>query len=178
MIIFDPSPRIRRARENDAPVIAQIHVLSWRAAYRDQIPGEALNCLSVGESEEEWRGRLRGAAGTEERVWIAEAGGSVAGFLDSRPSGDADVAPMTGELTCMYFLTEWWGKGIGRALLSHTLEDLKGRGFRVVTGWILSANERARSFFEAAGFVTDGPERDEELGGAKIRHVRYRLDLD
>ena len=42
--------------------------------------------------------------------------------------------------------------------------------------WVLVANERARRFYERAGFHADGPVVDFEVGGATLPEMRYRYD--
>lgn len=47
---------IRPALDSDARTIAQVHVNSWRAAYRGIFTDEYLAALSIDEREQMWRG--------------------------------------------------------------------------------------------------------------------------
>jgi GNAT superfamily N-acetyltransferase len=51
--------KVRQARDGDVPSIAEIHVRSWRAAYRGILSDELLDGLSVSEREtsdpSQWR---------------------------------------------------------------------------------------------------------------------------
>jgi len=69
------------------------------------------------------------------------------------------------------------GQGIGRRLFAKAIHDLAQRGYREVTLWVLDTNQRARSFYESAGWVPDGATKTEELPGAVLREVRYRAEL-
>jgi RimJ/RimL family protein N-acetyltransferase len=46
-----------------------------------------------------------------------------------------------------------------------------------VTLWVLRDNERARRFYERAGWSFDGTEKEDVVAGATVTEVRYRRDL-
>ena len=43
---------------------------------------------------------------------------------------------------------------------------------------MLNSNERARRFYEADGWTTNGSEQSEEFGGGVVDEVRYVRDLE
>lgn len=45
---------VRQARESDAPAIAEVHVASWRGAYRGLLPDEYLAGLRVERRTHMW----------------------------------------------------------------------------------------------------------------------------
>ena len=47
------------------------------------------------------------------------------------------------------------GRGLGRALHRHAIDDLFARGFDPLILWAFAANQRARCFYECAGWVLD-----------------------
>jgi len=49
---------LRAAVPADARAIAEIHVASWRSAYRGLLPDSLLDAMSVDELEQRWRSRL------------------------------------------------------------------------------------------------------------------------
>jgi hypothetical protein len=51
-------PEIRLARAADAPAIAEIHVLSWQAAYAGQLPDDYLDNLSISDRQHRWEQAL------------------------------------------------------------------------------------------------------------------------
>lgn len=151
---------VRTARLDDAAEIARVHVASWRAAYPGMVPQEILDGLSVERRTERWA-ELLGDEGPRDIVLVAERDGVVVGFASAGPSidggGDAGVDPEeTALLHAIYLDESAWGQGIGTALLDATLERLTGHGFGSVTLWVIEANDRARRFYEARGWTTDG----------------------
>ena len=168
--------RIREAEPKDAEAIAEVHVRSWQAAYRGQLTDEYLDGLSVGERLEQHRRSLEEPR-AEWRTWVAEDEGRVTGFAVTGPSEDADAEPSTGEVYAIYLEPDRVGTGLGRELFEHAISDLRDRGFSVVTLWVLETNERARRFYEAAGWRTDGTETNERVDCEMRPTVRYRVDL-
>jgi hypothetical protein len=57
------------------------------------------------------------------------------------------------------------------------LDALAGFGFGEATLWVLDANERARRFYEAGGWSTDGAAKIDDSHGFPIVEVRYRRAL-
>ncbi len=172
---------IREARPADAAALAAVHVLSWRAAYRDLLPGPYLAALDVEERAATWRARL--TAPDRPTVLLATAPGQdgdgrPVAFSCFRPwPGEGfDPAP-TAELAALYALPEAWGTGVGRALLSATTGALVAAGFRSAALWVFAGNERARRFYEAAGWRADGAAVREETGGRVLEELRYRKHL-
>jgi L-amino acid N-acyltransferase YncA len=169
---------IRPAVLEDARDIAQIHVRGWQWAYRGQVPDEILDGLSVERRMEGWERELAGVGvGSPSRVWVAERDGQVIGFASSGVSRDQDAAQGTAEIYAVYLLPEVAGTGVGRAIFAHAVDELRRQGFTAATLWVLETNERTRRFYEAAGWTPDGAAKTDELRGAELREVRYRIDL-
>ncbi|WP_051864524.1 GNAT family N-acetyltransferase [Streptosporangium roseum] len=61
------------------------------------------------------------------------------------------------------------GTGVGRALMDDALPHL---GPRAVL-WVLEGNERARRFYEEAGWSADDVTRDAPMGGELTHQLRY-----
>ncbi len=167
--------RIREAIAADARACAEVHVEGWRWAYRGLLPDAYLDRLSVEDRERMWREGFEAPGGRV--AWVAEAGGRVVGFCVTGPSEDADADRGTAEVYAIYLLPEVVGTGVGRRLFEHAVDDLRRRGFRTATLWVLEANERARRFYERAGWRTDGAVNQERIDRANLPTVRYRLDL-
>jgi ribosomal protein S18 acetylase RimI-like enzyme len=167
---------LRRAAEADAAAIATIHVRSWQRAYRGILPGSFLEGLRVQDREEGWR-RIMTTLAADRHPWLAEAGGDVAGFVSAGPSRDDDAGRQTGEVYAIYVDPDCWARGIGRALFSHAIHDLRDHGYDTATLWVLMDNRQARDFYEAAGWQADGAERSDSIGGQACEEVRYRIEL-
>jgi len=168
--------RIREGEPKDAEAIAGIHVRSWQEAYRGQLTDDYLDGLTVKDRLELHRYALEQPP-PEYRMWVAEDGGRILGFAVTGRSEDADADERTGELYAIYLEPERVGTGLGRTLFEHAIGDLRERGYRTVTLWVLQTNERARRFYEVAGWSTDGAAASERVDCEMRPTVRYRRDL-
>jgi len=167
---------IRAAVADDAHSIADVHVRSWRAAYRGLVDQAFLDRLSHFEHLSMWRHRFE-AADPDLHVLVAEAGGEVVGFSSFGPSRDDDAGVGTAEVYAIYLAPEWFGTGVGRKLLAGTVESLSRLGFRKFTLWVLELNDRARRFYEVAGWRWDGVRSVHDDAGLAEPILRYRRAL-
>jgi GNAT superfamily N-acetyltransferase len=171
-------PAIRRATSTDAQGIAEVHVLSWQWAYRGIIPDSVLDGLSVDARTAGWRGVIDGfdvARGSE--VWVGERDGRVAGFVLFGPTRDEDGSPDTGEVYAIYLIQDAAGSGLGRRLLALATDRLRSVGFNEATLWVVTQNQRARRFYERAGWRADGGTKEDDFDGAILEETRYRAPL-
>ena len=80
------------------------------------------------------------------------------------------------ELYALYVRPACWSTGTGRALMDRVLTRTGAAGYQFITLWVLRDNERARRFYERAGFAPDGTSNVlERLGG--VTELRYRRTL-
>ena len=107
---------------------------------------------------------------------MAEDESGMLGFTVPGASRDADATSEVGEVRTMFAAPAAWGRGVGHALMTAALDDLRERGYSEATVWSFADNERANRFYERHGFTRDGAERTEETW-ARIREVRYRPSL-
>jgi ribosomal protein S18 acetylase RimI-like enzyme len=168
--------QVRPASAADARGIAEVRVRTWQVAYRDILPAEFLDDLSVDASEDRFRERL--SAPTPDRsTWVAEAAGQVIGFVAAGVPRDEGTHPLTGEVYAIYVMPDCWDNGIGWDLLTRAEGELRERGYAEAVLWVLADNQRARAFYERAGWRSDGGTKQDTFGGAEVTEVRYRIDL-
>lgn len=161
-------PRIRRATPGDAEGITRCHVGGWTVHYRGILPDDYLDALDVEDGARKRRRFLReeieerealeaaGADPRQERAnWVLEEDGVIRGWASTGPARDDDLGRETNELYAIYVDPDLVGRGLGRALMTHCLEDAVERGFDAMVMWVLTGNERARRFYAAAGFEAD-----------------------
>jgi ribosomal protein S18 acetylase RimI-like enzyme len=155
-----------------------LHIRSWQWAYRGLIPDAYLDSLSATREQriEQRRANLA-ALPPHNRWWIAEQAGSAVGFAMTGRSRDLDAVAGTAEVYALYLAPEVAGQGIGRTLFAHSAADLRQRGFEQATLWVLESNQRARTFYEAAGWVPDGAKMSEARPGALLHEMRYTIML-
>ncbi len=167
---------VRTARPEDARPVAEVHVASWRHAYRGLLAEEYLERLSVEDREAMWLGAfsdpdLRSGA------FVAEVDGRIVGFASFGPSRDEDVPEGTGEVPAIYVDPSMLGTGVGRELFGAATLALRDAGFARATLWVLEANALARRFYEKAGWSWDGAVSTHMFDCANEPVVRYAVDL-
>jgi ribosomal protein S18 acetylase RimI-like enzyme len=165
---------IRAATTADARAIAEINVAGWRAAYRGLMPEEFLDSLSVEHREIAWRMRLEGVEAGDP-AWVAERDGAPIGYLASGPPRDEDADRDAAEIYAIYVHPGAWRSGAGRRLMETATAEWWRRGASGLLLWVLEDNARARSFYEALGWVGDGSSKTYDMGGFTTLEVRYRL---
>ncbi len=140
------------------------------------MPDQVLDGLSVPRRTEVWLPVAAGRPG--EQLLVLEGDGGVEGFAHVCAARDADVDVGTGEVSSIYLLPSAWGQGNGRALMEAVVRRLRAEGYHSAVLWVLVTNERARRFYDAAGWVCDGAEKTELIGGTtSITETRYRRTL-
>ncbi len=157
---------IRAPRQDEAAVIADLHLRTWAEAYADKFPPSAwgeesrVNRLAMWES-------ICSRPGPDMRVAVAEAEGELIGFagvgrnMDEPPSRDRQI-------WFIYLLARRQGSGAGQALLDEVL------GEAPASLWVLEDNPRAKSFYARNGFAEDGTRQSTGYAdsGDEIRMVR------
>ena len=156
---------IRPGTPADAEAVARVQVETWQAAYAHALPPEGLAALSVDSRAEVFRRRP---------PLVAEAAGEVVGFVAVGASRDAGA---DGELYAIYVHPDHWGQGIGQALIAAGEQRLRELGHGQAILWVLEDNPRARRFYEAAGWSTDGTKRPIEIFGTLVPEIRYAKEL-
>ncbi|HVG74182.1 MAG TPA: GNAT family N-acetyltransferase [Thermoleophilaceae bacterium] len=109
-------------------------------------------------------------------VLIAEDNEEVVGYVGCGTSRDDDIGDNVGEIRSLFVASSSWRTGVGKALTTAALDDLRERGYTEAIVWSFASNDRANRFYEAQGFTRDGAERTEERF-ADIPSVRYRRNL-
>ncbi|WP_343177663.1 GNAT family N-acetyltransferase [Pseudomonas sp. 4810-S13] len=165
---------IRDALPKDAKRIAQVHVSSWQHAYIDLMPADYLASLSatLPQREAYW---ARTIEGKDADVLVAEVDGDVIGWLSLGLCRDEDASEAaSGEVMAIYVLAEYWSKGIGAQLWQAGFKRLLDQGYKRITLWVLSGNERAIHFYKGLGGTEDhGSLRTLVRGGVTLDEVRY-----
>lgn len=78
---------------------------------------------------------------------------------DSESAGSGEPAGQAGpraELYAIYVLPEYWTAGAGHALMTEVLRQVRADGYAAISLWVLEENQRARRFYERAGFAVTG----------------------
>jgi GNAT superfamily N-acetyltransferase len=167
-------PVVREAALGDAAQIAEIHVATWKHAYRYLVPRAALDSLSVDERVKDWKKRLQA---TTRITYVLELEGSIVGWASVGPARDEDQKGNAGELYAIYMAPSFIGRRLGQVLFAHCESELQKDRYPIVTVWVLEANLGARRFYQKAGFQPDGATKSVLIGGASLAELRYSKRL-
>lgn len=154
-------PNVRPAVLDDVPAIAEIHVETWRAAYRGLLPDDFLASLSISDRRDMWdrvvsRGQATVLVATTETIGEMREDEKIVGFCSAgQPTDENQREDGTFELWTLYVSPDHWSSGAGRALWLAAESTLKALGADRVILWVLAGNERAIRFYRRAGFELD-----------------------
>jgi len=138
---------IREATIQDAQGIGKVHVDSWRTTYKDIIPDHFLNNLSYEQRTELAK---RNITKKDNHMLVAENEfGEIVGFADAS-TRESNVVPCSSDLTSIYLLEEYQGKGIGKLLLKELFMYFKQKGYQSIFVEVLAEN-KTRYFYEYYG---------------------------
>ncbi|WP_411081019.1 GNAT family N-acetyltransferase [Streptomyces sp. cmx-18-6] len=166
--------QIRQAEPEDAPAVAGVYVRSWQAGFAGLVQQRYLDAMDPSHEESGWKSRIAGARWPSTGVLVAESEAGIVGFVSFGPyEGDPAVA----EIGTLYAMPEVWGAGIGKRLMAAAVTALGQADYAHVVLWVLEGNERARRFYEAAGWHPDGTAVVDATGGAPLDKLRYGRPL-
>src|SRR5688572_24455070 len=145
---------LREGGRADAGAVAALHIASWLAAYRGELPDAFLDNQSLAERTAEWDARL---AAPEIRLLLLEDGDLLLGFAAFGPSRAPDADPrLVCELYNLRSLPDRRGGGLGRQLFDAVADEARRAGRTTLTLWVAERNWPARRFYERQGMHADG----------------------
>ncbi|MEQ7054155.1 GNAT family N-acetyltransferase [Paenibacillaceae sp. P-4] len=161
--------RIRKATINDAEGIAKVHVDSWRTTYKGIIPDDFLSKLSYKKRTDVW---IKNIENEDNFVVLAEnPEGQIVGFADC---GKRETVPNSGDLTSIYILKEYHGRGLGKELLRQLFLHFKFLGYQNIYVDVLEDN-KTRYFYEHYGAkLCDSTQII--IGGKVLNELTYEWD--
>ena len=146
---------------------AHVHCQAWKEAYVGLVDQAFLD----GRTLEMSRRSTQRAFELGISTWIAKDGDTVIGFIDYGPYRWDDLTA-AGEVYAVYVLKEYYGTGVGSALMGKALEAL--REYQQIALWVLAGNQRAIRFYSRFGYRLDGKEQVLTLG-TPVKDVRMVL---
>lgn len=163
--------------EADIDAVAALRVRGWRAAYAGLVPQYYLDAMSA---EAQAQRRRAGFASSRGTVWdlvaVDEDDIPVGWVCFGAYRGETDAA-VPGEVYALYVEPTLMGRGIGRALMDAAHHHAEVERFATLLLWVLRDNVRARRFYAAAGYVSDGAVESGLYGETAVEEVRYRRSL-
>lgn len=165
--------KIRWAVYDDAEDLGTIHSQGWKAAYKNIIPDKVLRLITAQERKKRFEEAIIDK--TQETAVLTKDN-KVIGFCTLGANRDEDLDDSYGEIWGIYLLPQYWGRGLGKALINWGIQELAQRGYDKISLWVLKDNIIARNFYEKIGFLFDGTVKDIEIGRL-LREVRYVLSI-
>ncbi len=163
--------KIREAKPDDAPQIAEVHIKSWRQAYKGIVHQSYLdNGLDINERTKRWHENL---AESRKGTFLAFDGEILVGFSTVGKSRDDDYSDY-GELYAIYLDPDYFGKSVGKALFQRSLEYAITQGFKKMFVSVLSYNKIGRDFYERLGAVPiENSEEELTIDGQPYLEMKY-----
>lgn len=150
---------------DDVEAVAELHIASWRAAYRGVVPDRVLDGDEFADGRRHrWRHRFDEPHGPGRATLVAVTDRGVVGFADIGPERPqaGGVERGWGEVYAFYLHPAAWGTGAAGPLMAGAVDHLRASGYADAALWVFRDNPRARAFYARAGWA-HVPERGEHL---------------
>ncbi len=141
---------VQLATSAETRVVRDVYLRSWRAGYAGLLDERDIDEGAARRADYDWAAEV---GRTDRRFALAAVGGD--------PSGVAAVGPDPSEeiggtwLDLFYVTPERWGSGVAPALHTWVLDDCRTRGVQLLRLRVVSAQQRARRFYEREGWTPD-----------------------
>lgn len=165
---------IREATVEDAAEIANVHINSWREAYKGLLPQDFLDerALNFKNRYELWK---RVTQNPNQVTLVAESTEhGVVGMVNGTNCRDEDKKDWC-EVWCIYLLEKYHGKRIGFNLLKQYFDIHSDKGFSKGYLWVLDNNPTIK-FYEKVGGRYDGRDKEGEISGQKVKELMFVWD--
>ncbi len=170
---------IRHATLEDAAEIANVHINSWREAYKDLMPQSFLDerPLNFKNRYMLWK---RIATDPKNVTFVAESPEhGIVGFINGSSPRDTEYADYA-EVYSLYLLKKYHGQKIGFRLLNIFFEHFKTLGANKAYLWVLKGNSTEK-FYHRTGGVFNGHTKTIMIAGLEMPEHCYvwnNLDLE
>lgn len=131
---------------------------------------------SVTHEDSFWQNRLESLSS----IWLfAEVGSHIVGMIGAFIK-DNKESPGTAILVGVYVNKDYRGKGIGKQLLAHLLQEIRTKGFiHKVKLWVAETQSSARKLYEGEGFAYIGKKAEPiEYNGRRYDELIMEKQLE
>lgn len=161
---------VRRAGIDDARALGRIYFDAENAWRRECYPGgvprdwfELVSPAEAGRSMAAWMDSAPDGAA----FFVAEAEGEAVGWAYAAPSEGGWL-----QLHALYVTPGRWRSGIGAMLLDAVEAWARGGGYSGAWLWAVETNPRSRAFYERFGWSADGSVDRRDGHPPLVRYVR------
>ncbi|MBY0413180.1 MAG: GNAT family N-acetyltransferase [Bdellovibrionales bacterium] len=171
--------KVRAATPDDAAEIANVHINSWREAYKGLLPQVFLDerPLYFKNRYQLWKSVL---SVPNNITFVAECSeNGVIGMVNGSKARNAEYEDYA-EVYCLYLLQKYHGQKIGFELLKKSFEAFEYRGYSKAYLWVLEGNPTIK-FYEKTGGIHKGHIMEETVAGQLMNELCFTwdsLDLD
>jgi diamine N-acetyltransferase len=147
---------VREAGAADVPVLAALGEEAFYTAYAGQLAHEPLAAFARRAFEPE---RLAQELAEQPGGYLLlEVDGEPAGLaqLLAREAQPAVTGAQPVELSKIYLLDKWIGRGLGTTLMQACVDEARRRGYQTLWLGVWEHNPRAIGFYEKWGFLAVG----------------------
>ncbi|WP_066191880.1 MULTISPECIES: GNAT family N-acetyltransferase [Gracilibacillus] len=130
--------QIRKATINDAKTIAEVYVHSWKATYKDLINEQDVSNTTVEYHQVYWETILK-LSRKQQPVSVIEVEGDIVGFIAGGKERTERFG-FDGEISAIYLLPDYQGKGFGKKLLKAFAEEMQELNYNSLLIWVLTNN--------------------------------------
>ncbi|MBC7373534.1 MAG: GNAT family N-acetyltransferase [Frankiales bacterium] len=167
---------VRPARPVDAERIARVQLSTWRTAYADLLPAQALDVPEV-QAAALWLGAVESPPSPAHRVLVAFDREELVGFAAYGPAEAGENVTTGVELSTLLVEPRWGRRGHGSRLVAAAVEDWRRDGAALVICWAFERDPATRSFLLGNGFEPDGTARGLDTGDGVAIQLRFHADL-
>ena len=167
---------VRPARPSDAAAVARVQLETWKAAYAEVLPPEAL-ALDVADVEAAWSQAVSAPPSPFHRVLAALDGAEVVGFAACEPCPDEDLDDPAAELTALLVEPQCGRRGHGSRLLAAAVDLWREDHVALAVTWVFDTDDVVKAFLTTAGWAPDGSARGLEADGTAVRQERWHTAL-
>lgn len=141
---------LRKAKENDIPLIANLAERTWPHTYGDYLSEEQIRYMLDKMYN---KGELLNQMRKGHIFLIATEGSQIEGSKDVGFAGFSLINPeeYAYKLHKLYVLPEMHGKGVGKILMNEVVDIVRQNDGRTLQ-LNVNRNNKAKNFYESAGF--------------------------
>ena len=183
-------PMLRAATPDDALMIAELKVLTWRECYAGLMPEAMLTDLNALGEAPDWRNWLADTDSGLIALLLENQQGLIAyGLAGPMRIGDREGQEIQadGEIYALYVHPDHHRLGYGKRMMAGLVEQLLEAGFKSAGLWMVGGNDKAEHFYSAIGGEENGKRveiahgriafREKAWRWADLRQLRARLTL-
>jgi ribosomal protein S18 acetylase RimI-like enzyme len=155
-MIQKPDVTIRRANTDDAGLLAELGARTFSETFAaDNSPEDMAAYLASSFNLAQQTTELADTAST---FFIAEVGGVAAGYamLHAGESAEGIEGAKPVELVRLYVSREWYGRGVGEALMRACVDEARQAGHETIWLGVWERNGRAQAFYRKWNFRAVG----------------------